>query len=101
MKAPGANDTTMKAKAYLPPIPVLNSAARGVAYVNIDLDKDGEARSYPTVVRFSQRYCVPLFLALVDAYSHHTRSACTSMRKGCRLSALAAAGFRLMSSVGW
>lgn len=72
MKARGADDTTMKAEAYLPPIPVLNSAARGVAYVNIDLDKDGEARSYPTVVRFSQRYCVPLFLALVDAYSHHT-----------------------------
>ena len=72
MKAAGANDTTMKADGYMPPIPVLNSAARGVAYVNIDLDKDGEARSYPTVVRFSQRYCVPLFLALVDAYSHHT-----------------------------
>ncbi len=72
MKAAGANDTTMKADGYMPPIPVLNSAARGVAYVNIDLDKDGEARSYPTVVRFNQRYCVPLFLALVDAYSHHT-----------------------------
>lgn len=72
MKAAGANDTTMKADGYLPPIPVLNSAARGVAYVNIDLDKDGEARSYPTVVRFNHRYCVPLFLALVDAYSHHT-----------------------------
>jgi len=72
MKAAGANDTTMKADGYLPPIPVLNSAARGVAYVNIDLDKDGEARSYPTVVRFNQRYCVPLFLAIVDAYSNHT-----------------------------
>jgi CHASE2 domain-containing sensor protein len=72
VKAAGANDTTMKADGYLPPIPVLNSAARGVAYLNIDLDKDGEARSYPTVVRFNQRYCVPLFLALVDAYSHHT-----------------------------
>jgi adenylate cyclase len=72
MKSAGANDTTMRAAAYLPPIPVLNSAARGVAYVNIDLDKDGEARSYPTVVRFNQRYCVPLFLAIVDAYSQHT-----------------------------
>jgi adenylate cyclase len=72
MKAAGANDTTMKADGYMPPIPVLNSAARGVAYVNIDLDKDGEARSYPTVVRFNQRYCVPLFLAIVDAYSNHT-----------------------------
>jgi adenylate cyclase len=71
-KAAGAQDTTMNADAYLPPIPVLNSAARGIAYVNIDLDSDGEARSYPTVVRFNQRYCVPLFLALVDAYAQHT-----------------------------
>lgn len=71
MKAAGANDTTINADAYLPPIPALNSAARGVAYVNIDLDADGEARSYPTVVRFNHRYCVPLFLALVDAYAHH------------------------------
>jgi len=70
-KAAGATDTTINADAYLPPIPVLNSAARGIAYVNIDLDSDGEARSYPTVVRFNQRYCVPLFLALVDAYAQH------------------------------
>ena len=70
-KAAGANDTAINADAYLPPIPALNSAARGVAYVNIDLDADGEARSYPTVVRFNQRYCVPLFLALVDAYAGH------------------------------
>ena len=70
-KVAGAKDTTINADAYLPPIPVLNSAARGVAYVNIDLDSDGAARSYPTVVRFNQRYCVPLFLALVGAYAHH------------------------------
>jgi adenylate cyclase len=70
-KAAGAQNITIKADAYLPPIPMLNSAARGIAYVNIDLDADGKARSYPTVVRFGQRYCVPLFLALVDAYAHH------------------------------
>ena len=70
-KVAGARDTAIDADAYLPPIPVLNSAARGVAYVNIDLDSDGEARSYPTVVRFNRRYCVPLFLALIDAYAHH------------------------------
>jgi adenylate cyclase len=70
-KAAGAQDGTIKADAYLPPIPLLNSTARGVAYVNIDLDTDGRARSYPTVVRFDQRYCVPLFLALVDAYARH------------------------------
>lgn len=70
-KVAGARDTAIDADAYLPPIPILNSAARGVAYVNIDLDSDGEARSYPTVVRFNRRYCVPLFLALVDAYAGH------------------------------
>ncbi len=70
-KVAGARDTTLNADAYLAPITVLNSAARGVAYVNIDLDSDGKARSYPTVVRFNQRYCVPLFLALVGAYARH------------------------------
>ena len=70
-KGAGAQDTAIDAEAYLPPIPVLNRAARGVAYVNIDLDSDGEARSYPTVVHFHQHYCAPLFLALVDAYVGH------------------------------
>jgi adenylate cyclase len=68
-KVPGANDTTINAEAYMPPIPLLNSAARGTAYANIDLDADGEARSLPAVIRFNQRYCVPLFLAVVDAYA--------------------------------
>jgi adenylate cyclase len=70
-KVPGADDTTINAEAYMPPIPQLNSAARGTAYANIDLDLDGEARSLPTVIRFNQRYCVPLFLAVVDAYAQH------------------------------
>jgi adenylate cyclase len=87
-KSAGANDITMKAAAYLPPIPVLNSAARGTAYVNIDLDMDGEARSYPTVIRFNQRYCVPLFLAAVDAYAGHAPI-------GLRFDADGVAGVRL------
>ena len=70
-KAKGAHDTTIEADAYLPPIPVLNSAARGVGYVNIDLDSDGEARSYPIVMSLNHQYCVPMFLALVDAYAQH------------------------------
>jgi len=70
-KSPGAHDFTMVAQAYLPPIPILNSAARGTAYVDIDTDSDGAARSYPAVVNFDGRYCVPLFLALADAYAGH------------------------------
>ncbi|HEX4210832.1 MAG TPA: CHASE2 domain-containing protein, partial [Candidatus Binataceae bacterium] len=49
-KGPGAKVRTLWAQGYLPPIPSLNSAARGVAYVDIDADSDGAARSYPAVV---------------------------------------------------
>lgn len=70
-KSADANVTTMHARGYLPPIPILNSAARGVAYVDIDADQDGAARSYPAVVRINGRFCVPLFLALADAYAGH------------------------------
>src|SRR5262249_1803339 len=54
--------------AYLPPIPPLLKAAKGTAYVDIDSDADGVMRSELTVVRFHNRYCVPLFMALVSAY---------------------------------
>jgi adenylate cyclase len=70
-KEPGGMQETIVASAYLPPISILNEAARGTAYVDIDEDLDGEARSYPTVVRFNERYCMPLFLALADAYLGH------------------------------
>jgi adenylate cyclase len=70
-KSPDAHVLTMRARGYLPPIPLLNSAARGVAYVDIDADQDGAARSYPAVVQINGRFCVPLFLALADAYAGH------------------------------
>lgn len=70
-KEPGAAQEMIVADAYLPPIAVLNAAARGTAYVDIDEDLDGEARSYPAVIRFKRRYCMPLFLALADAYLRH------------------------------
>ncbi|MGH7916437.1 MAG: CHASE2 domain-containing protein, partial [Candidatus Binataceae bacterium] len=72
VRAPGASDRMLlKARAYLPPVPVLNRAAAGVAYVDIDADSDGLMRSYPAVVDFNGRYCVPLFLAVVDAAANH------------------------------
>jgi adenylate cyclase len=70
-KRAGANPTILQANAYLAPIPELNAAARSVAYVDIDADEDGSMRSYPLVVRFNGRYCVPMFLTLVDAFAHH------------------------------
>jgi len=73
-KQPGAIENTLVANAYLAPIPILNSAARGIVYADIDEDIDGVARSYPAVIRFNHRYCVPLFLALVDAYLGHPQT---------------------------
>jgi adenylate cyclase len=65
---PGAAPALMSAHAYLPPVPLLNSAARGIGYVDIGADADGVMRSELSVVRFGNRYCVPLFLALAAAY---------------------------------
>jgi adenylate cyclase len=56
------------ARAYLPPIAVLNSAARGTGYVDYDADSDGVLRSEISVIRFGKRYCIPLYLALTAAY---------------------------------
>jgi adenylate cyclase len=68
LREPGARQQTYIANGYLPPIKTLNDAARGTAYVDIDEDSDGTARSDPAVIRFDGRYCVPLFLAVADAY---------------------------------
>lgn len=67
-KGPGARQQTYIADGYLPPIQLLNGAARGTAYVDIDEDSDGTTRSEPAVIRFDGRYCAPLFLAMADAY---------------------------------
>ena len=68
---PGARQQTYIANGYLPPIQRLNRTARGTAYVDIDEDSDGTARSEPAVIRFDGRYCLPLFLAMADAYLGH------------------------------
>jgi len=68
LKGPGARQQTYIARGYLPPIQLLNRAARGTAFVDLDEDSDGTARSDPAVIRFDGRYCVPLFLAMADAY---------------------------------
>jgi adenylate cyclase len=47
---------------------VLNSAARGIGFVDIEADSDGVLRSEIAVIRFGRRYCVPLYLALTAAY---------------------------------
>jgi adenylate cyclase len=66
---PDANPNMLiAARAYLPPIPVLNNSARGIGYVDYEDDSDGVSRTEIAVIRFGKRYCVPLYLAVSAAY---------------------------------
>ncbi|HVN63172.1 MAG TPA: CHASE2 domain-containing protein, partial [Candidatus Binataceae bacterium] len=60
VRAPSSENDVLAAGAYLPPIPVLGAAARALGFVNIDADADGEIRSTLTVMRFGDRYYVPM-----------------------------------------
>ena len=66
--AEGALPPALRAYAYLPPTPILNSAARGIGFYDIDADADGEIRNELTVIDFHDRMCVPFFLAVAQAY---------------------------------
>jgi adenylate cyclase len=68
---PGATTDLMSANAYAPPIPALNSAARKVAFADAESDSDGLYRLELTVVRFNDRLCVPLFLAVAWAFEDY------------------------------
>jgi adenylate cyclase len=66
----GAMPAPFIAYGVVAPLALLNRAARGAGYVDIDEDaEDGKARSYPVVVFFDGRYRAPLFLAAVRAWS--------------------------------
>ena len=68
--APGPPPPVPEAVAYLPNLPVINSAARGTAYFDAPTDPDGVFRSEMMVIRFNQRYCEPLILAVISAYAN-------------------------------
>ncbi|MGH7906655.1 MAG: CHASE2 domain-containing protein [Candidatus Binataceae bacterium] len=68
LKAQGPPPTILTAAAYRPPIPILLTASKSTAFVDIDSDMDGVMRSELTVIRFNGRYCVPMFLAAASAY---------------------------------
>ena len=70
-RAPGTppNSELIEARAYLPPVPALNEAARSTAYVDSDADADGEVRAMMTVIRFGDRYCAPLSLAMSRVFA--------------------------------
>ncbi len=67
-RAPGGSPTLIHADAYLPPTPILNRAARGTGFYDIDADSDGEIRTELTVINFHGRMCVPFFLAVTQAF---------------------------------
>jgi adenylate cyclase len=62
----------ISADAYLPATALINKSARGSAFVDVDADVDGVLRTIPAVIRFRDRFCAPLFLALISAYRDHS-----------------------------
>jgi adenylate cyclase len=73
MHAPKVLPPMITAPAYLPAIPILGESAAGSAFVDVDADIDGVIRSIPAVILFDKQFCVPLFLALADAYRNHAQ----------------------------
>lgn len=59
----------LEADAYLPPVKELNDAAHALAYVDVEADADGEIRSVLSTIRFHDRYCVPLSLAVASVFA--------------------------------
>jgi adenylate cyclase len=68
-QAAGPAPLLITADSYSPPLALLNDAAHSIGYFDVDADRDGEIRRMMTVVRFDGRYCVPLFIAVADAFA--------------------------------
>ena len=66
-----------EAIAYLPNLPVINSAARGTGYFDTPTDPDAVFRSEMMVIRFGKRYCEPLILAVTSAYANNALTSLT------------------------
>ncbi len=67
-REPAATKDLMTAGAYAPPIPVLNSAAKGTGFADADPDADGTFRGELTAIKFHDDLCIPLFLGLAWAF---------------------------------
>ncbi len=70
-QAPGKVHDLIQARAYQPPFEILNDAAHSIGYFDVDADADGEIRTEMTVIKFDDRYCAPLFIAVTDAYAEN------------------------------
>jgi adenylate cyclase len=68
MRPPGKLPALINAGGYLPAMAMIARSARGSAFVDVDADMDGVVRAIPTVIHFDDRFCAPLFMAVVSAY---------------------------------
>ena len=66
-----------EAIAYLPNLPMINSAARGTGYFDTPTDPDAVFRSEMMVIRFGKRYCEPLILAVTSAFAGNALTSLT------------------------
>ena len=67
--SPGLQHELIHADQYQPPLEVLGNAARSSGFFDVDADADGENRTVMTVIQFDGHYCLPLSLAVADAYA--------------------------------
>ncbi|MGO9606113.1 MAG: CHASE2 domain-containing protein [Candidatus Binataceae bacterium] len=70
-REPAATKDLMTAGAYAAPIPILNSAAKGVGFADAGPDADGTFRGELTAIKFHDDLCIPLFLGLVWAFEDY------------------------------
>jgi adenylate cyclase len=68
-RASGTIHDLIEAHAYEPPTQLLNDAAHSIGFFDVDADADGEIRTEMTVISFDGKFCVPLFIAVADAYA--------------------------------
>lgn len=68
-KSSGTQHALIHADEYQPPLTTLGNAARSTGYFDVDADADGENRTMMTVIQFDGRYCLPLSLAVANAYA--------------------------------
>jgi adenylate cyclase len=68
-RAAGIPHDLIEAHAYEPPTATLNESAVSTGFFDVDADVDGEIRKEMTVIHFDGQFCVPLFIAVTDAYA--------------------------------
>jgi adenylate cyclase len=68
-RAPGTIHDLIEAHAYQPPTQLLTDAAHSIGFFDVDADADGEIRTEMTVISFDGKFCLPMFIAVADAFA--------------------------------